>query len=102
MPKDYLSIMPNNEMKFKPGEDFNYNNSAFILLAIIIEQLTGDYHKWIENEVLLKAALDDIKGLTARPALKVDDHIQRMDEKSIKQMKFEKEMYLDNHFFNEN
>ena len=55
-----------------------------------------------ENEVLLKAALDDIKGLTARPALKVDDHIQLMDEKSIKQMKFEKEMYLDNHFFNEN
>jgi len=53
-----------------------------------------------ENEVLLKAALDNIKGLTARQELKVDD-VQIMDEKSIKKRKFEKEMYLEEDFFNQ-
>ncbi len=53
-----------------------------------------------ENEVLLKAALDDIKGLTAKQELKVDG-ARRVDEKSIKKMKFENEMYLEDHFFNE-
>mgnify|MGYP000282679255 CR=1 FL=1 len=56
-PSDYLELMPNKEMKFKPGEDFNYNNSAFVLLAVIIELLTGDYHLWIEKEVLQKARM---------------------------------------------
>lgn len=52
-----------------------------------------------ENEVLLKAALDNIRGLAARQELKVDD-AQIMDEKSIKKQKFEKEMYLEEDFFN--
>jgi CubicO group peptidase (beta-lactamase class C family) len=54
-PSDYLEVFPKKEMKFKPGEQFNYNNSAFVLLAIIIENLTGDYYEWIEKVVLEKA-----------------------------------------------
>jgi CubicO group peptidase (beta-lactamase class C family) len=56
-PSDYLAIMPDKEMKFQPGEDFNYNNSAFVFLAIIIEQLTGDYHHWIKTKVLEPAQM---------------------------------------------
>lgn len=56
-PSDYLEVLPNKEMKFQPGEDFNYNNSAFVLLAIIIEQLTGDYYRWIETKVLQPAEM---------------------------------------------
>jgi len=56
-PSDYLEIMPDKKMKFAPGKAFNYNNSAFVLLAVIIELLTGDYHLWIEKEVLQKARM---------------------------------------------
>ncbi|SNR34176.1 Peptidase family S41 [Lutibacter agarilyticus] len=52
------------------------------------------------NEVMLKAALDDIKGVTAKQQFKVDG-TQIMDEKSIQKIKFENEMYIDDHFFNE-
>lgn len=57
-PSDYLSIMPQKEMQFTPGEEFSYNNSAFVFLAIIIEKITGNYFTWIENEVLTKANMD--------------------------------------------
>jgi len=53
-----------------------------------------------ENEVLLKAALDDIKGLTSKQTFKIGNEL-KMDEKSIKKMKFESEMYLEDNFFNE-
>lgn len=54
-----------------------------------------------ENEVLLKAALDDIKGVAAKQDFKVDG-AQLMDERSIQKIKFENEMYINDHFFNEN
>lgn len=54
-----------------------------------------------ENEVLLKAALDDIKGVTSKQELKIDNNALIMDEKSIKKFKFENEMYLDSNYFNQ-
>jgi CubicO group peptidase (beta-lactamase class C family) len=54
-PSDYLAIMPHKPMKFEPGTSFNYNNSAFVFLAIIIEYITGDYHEFIDKEILQKA-----------------------------------------------
>jgi CubicO group peptidase (beta-lactamase class C family) len=54
-PSDYLAVMPQKEMQFMPGEQFSYNNSAFVFLAIIIEKLTGNYFSWVEQEVLNKA-----------------------------------------------
>lgn len=51
-PSDYMAIMPKREMKYPMGEKFHYNNSGFILLAMIIEKLTGDYHHWITQTVI--------------------------------------------------
>ncbi|QLY40456.1 serine hydrolase [Hujiaoplasma nucleasis] len=56
-PTDYLKIMPHTSMKFKPGEKFNYNNSAYIFLSMIIEELTGNYHKYIGEKILKKAKM---------------------------------------------
>jgi CubicO group peptidase (beta-lactamase class C family) len=58
-PSDYLEVMPQREMKFTPSTKFSYNNSAFVFLAIIIEELTGDYHEWIKKEVLERAGMKD-------------------------------------------
>lgn len=58
-PTDYLSAMPQTQMKSKPGAKFIYNNSAFVFLSVIIEQLTGDYHEWINKEVLRPANMHE-------------------------------------------
>ena len=50
-PSDYFLSMPDRPMKFKPGEDFHYNNGAYVMLAMVIEKITGDYHKFLENEI---------------------------------------------------
>jgi len=56
-PKDYLEILPQTPMRFTPGERFEYNDSGFILLAVIIEEITGDYHRYIEENILEKAKM---------------------------------------------
>lgn len=58
-PSDYLEVMPQKEMKFKPGTSFNYNNSGFVLLAMIIEYVTGDYYEWIEKCVFVPAKMTE-------------------------------------------
>ncbi len=50
-PQDYLKFFPQTHMEFTPGEKFKYNNGGFILLAHIIELVTGDYHKYIEDMI---------------------------------------------------
>ena len=37
-----VSMMPYQEIRFRPGSRYGYSNPAFIYLARIIEQLTGD------------------------------------------------------------
>jgi CubicO group peptidase (beta-lactamase class C family) len=51
-PSDYMAVMPNRKMKFKPGTDFHYNNSAFVLLAMVIEKTTGDYYEYLYHKII--------------------------------------------------
>ena len=40
------------ELQASPGEEFNYNNSAFIMLAEIVERITEqDYPEWMSENV---------------------------------------------------
>ncbi|MEC9484875.1 MAG: serine hydrolase domain-containing protein [Candidatus Izemoplasma sp.] len=57
-PSDYIPLMPDLPMEFEPGTKFKYNNSGYVLLAIIIERLTGDYHDWIKQEIFDKAKME--------------------------------------------
>lgn len=55
--KDFLKLFPkgNNEeiSKFKAGEGFHYNNSAFIYLAMIIEKITGTvFQDYVKDRIL--------------------------------------------------
>lgn len=56
-PRDYLDIIPDKQGAFEPGYGFDYNNTGFVLLAFIIERLTGDYHRWIQDQVLEPAGM---------------------------------------------
>jgi CubicO group peptidase (beta-lactamase class C family) len=47
-----VSMMPYQEIGFRPGSQFGYSNPAFIYLARIIEQLTGDpYEVYIQKNI---------------------------------------------------
>lgn len=39
-PRDFIKLLSNGKMKSKPGEKFSYNNSAFIVLALVIEKVS--------------------------------------------------------------
>jgi CubicO group peptidase (beta-lactamase class C family) len=57
-PKDYLVLFPKEPMKFQPGERFEYNNSGFVYLAMIIEHISGkSYKEFIEEEIFRKNGL---------------------------------------------
>ena len=47
-----VAMMPYQEILFRPGSRFGYSNPAFIYLARIIEQLTGDpYQSYIQKNI---------------------------------------------------
>ena len=52
-PRDYLAVFPDEEMKFAPGERFAYSNGGYILLGVVIEELTGmGYQDFVAQEIL--------------------------------------------------
>lgn len=66
-PSDYMPVMPDRQMKFSPGESFHYNNGAYVFLSMVIEKLTGDYHNWIQSEILT------VNGLSGTGFYKFND-----------------------------
>ncbi len=58
-PADYLPMFP-ARMAFKPGERFVYNNGAYILLALLVETVSGmPYAKYVEDGVFARAGMSD-------------------------------------------
>ena len=52
-PRDYLAVFPDEAMKFPPGERFSYSNSGYILLGVVIEEVTGlKYQDYVEQAIL--------------------------------------------------
>ncbi len=51
-PRDYLALFPDEPMKFAPGERFSYSNGGYILLGVVIEELTGmRYQEFVEQAI---------------------------------------------------
>ncbi|MFC4410394.1 serine hydrolase domain-containing protein [Chungangia koreensis] len=58
--KDFLPMFQNASMKFKPGERFHYNNAGYILLGLIIEEVTGrTFRDYIMEELFGKVEMKD-------------------------------------------
>ena len=46
-PKDFLPLFRHKEMKFPPGDRFDYNDGGFILLGLAVEAVTGlEFPDW--------------------------------------------------------
>ena len=49
---DLIPLFIDKPMMYKPGEKFQYNNTGFVVLGLIIESLTGKpFDKYLEEEV---------------------------------------------------
>ena len=58
-PHDYLAVFPDEAMKFPPGERFSYSNSGYILLGVLIEEITGmQYRDFVEKEIFAPTGMD--------------------------------------------
>nr|MBP6823404.1 serine hydrolase [Acidobacteriota bacterium] len=50
--KELIDLFKNKPMEFAPGDSWNYNNSAFVLLGAIIEKITGQsYGEFVEKNI---------------------------------------------------
>jgi CubicO group peptidase (beta-lactamase class C family) len=53
----YFNYQP---LEFEPGTKYNYSNSGYVLLAYVIEKVTGqEYHKYMQEHVINKAGLSN-------------------------------------------
>lgn len=54
-PSELINFFKNEPIDFLPGEKFRYNNSGYVLLGYIIEQLTGQsFADFVEEEIFRK------------------------------------------------
>jgi CubicO group peptidase (beta-lactamase class C family) len=57
--RDYLPLLNTPKQVSAPGEHFVYNNSAFVMLSLVIETTTGSYHRAVRDHVFTPAAMPD-------------------------------------------
>ena len=57
-PIELIDFFKNESMDFVPGEQFNYNNSGYIILGYIIETITGQsYADFVEEQIFKKLGM---------------------------------------------
>ena len=57
-PVELMEVFKNEPMEFEPGEQFNYNNSGYILLGYIIEVASGEtYEQFIQKYIFDKLGM---------------------------------------------
>ncbi|GAE32208.1 serine hydrolase domain-containing protein [Alkalihalobacillus hemicellulosilyticus] len=57
--RDFLPLFQNGKMKFSPGERFHYNNTGFLLLGLVIEQLSGmSVTSYVEEHIFKRCNMD--------------------------------------------
>lgn len=81
-PFDYVPLIEKEAQKFPPGTRFSYSNSGYIVLAMIIELVSGQpYQDFIGEQVFTRAGMvesgffrsDDLPGDTALGYIQDED-----------------------------
>src|SRR5438445_10177712 len=55
---DYVKLFGTRELLFKPGAEYRYSNYGFVLLAVIIEKVTGmSYFDYVQRKVFEPAGM---------------------------------------------
>lgn len=74
----YVASFPKLEMAGRPGEQFRYCSPGWVLLACLIERVTGrPWDEMIRDEVLAPAGVDvDLNGVSAGTDRHVSGHVR--------------------------
>ena len=60
IPEELIDVFKNEPMDFDPGDKFLYNNSGYILLGYIIENLSGmTYEEFVEKNIFEKLGMSN-------------------------------------------
>jgi len=58
--KDFLPMFQNGKMDFKAGEKFKYNNAGFILLGLIVEEVSGlNFREYVRKNIFEPCSMSD-------------------------------------------
>lgn len=58
--KSLVALFRDEPLAFRPGEDWEYSNSNYVLLLAVIEQVTGEkYEDYLQREILDKIGARD-------------------------------------------
>lgn len=59
-PRDFIPMFSSQDMKFTPGDRFQYSNAGFIVLGLIVEQQTGmSFTEYVEKNIFLPCGMHD-------------------------------------------
>jgi CubicO group peptidase (beta-lactamase class C family) len=81
-PRDYLAMFPDEPMKFAPGARFSYSNGGYILLGVVIEELTGQKYQDFVEQTIFKATGMDHSGFFAMNRLPENTALGYVEEEA--------------------
>ena len=102
---------PTHKMAMQPivFAAYNKNGESDFIQGFLPDIEVKEWNYWDnilpfgdENEIVLKAALDDIRGITAKTSLSKRQQKARFIDSEKSDYKFDKEMYIDPGYFNQN
>ena len=50
-PIDYIKLIAGKSPDFEPGTKYSYRNSGFVLLALMMDHMTGDHAKYMQEHI---------------------------------------------------
>lgn len=80
--EDFLPMFQNRAMKFTPGERFSYNNAGYILLGLIVEQVSKlSFREYVEANIFAICNMTDsgFFAMDCLPPCTAYGYIQKSD-----------------------
>jgi CubicO group peptidase (beta-lactamase class C family) len=83
--KDFLPMFQDRAMEFAPGERFSYNNAGYILLGLIVEQVSKlSFQEYVETNIFATCDMTDsgFFSMDCLPPRTAYGYIQKSDSHS--------------------
>ncbi|MDN3202967.1 serine hydrolase domain-containing protein [Algoriphagus sediminis] len=50
-PEDYIQMLEDKSPDFEPGSRYSYRNSGYVVLALLLDEITGDHARYIREQI---------------------------------------------------